>query len=140
MGLGLEKTNYVSKLMEDSPIDYASMRDVIHWDKSIESLKRIKGNLEKALVGINDSINERQAEIVIENELGCKGNDELHKSFPNTKDYRDYIDGILIVTLLRGDTKRKFYFSKELDIFIKGEPEKRKDGLYCQITGHKISK
>ena len=126
--------------MEDLPITYKQMFDIIHWDKPIESLKSIKSKLEIAASGINDCITERKAELIIKNGLGYKGNDELHRSYPDTTDSRERVKEVTIVTrVAKNNTYTRLYFSKELHIFIKGEPEKGEDGLYCRITGTNLS-
>ena len=136
---------------------YEHARKEIDSNRAIDSLKSIRKNLEKALVGINDTITKTKAEIVIKYGLGYNRNEDLDRAaFPGGKEISRTVDiktfsdgkeisgtyesGVTVVIIQDKDgTQNKLYFSKEMGIYIKGEPEKRKDGLYCQITGHKIS-
>ena len=124
---------------EDLSQKYSIVKDAIGWNNPIKSLEKSLTDLKIISSDIKECINQRKVEFVIQYGLGYKDNKELHRSFPDAEDSREHLDGTTIVTLSKGNTHKKFYHSKELHIFIKGEPEKRENGLYCLITGNKIS-
>jgi len=119
---------------------YENARDEINYDKILNSLEPIREGLEKSIEGIKDAINERTAEIIIQHGLGYKSEVDLRVAFQKFPQIEN-INRVRILTLSTEDGMQiGFYYSQELKIIIKGEPEKREDGLYCRITGTNLSK
>jgi len=98
---------------------------------------KAKSNLEKALIQVNDSIAHRISSIVIKADLGYK-DDDLDRAFPERVSWGE--TGGILTPIMKDEYGREhsFYFSRELHIFIEGQPEKRDDGYYCVITGNKL--
>ncbi|MBU0466833.1 MAG: hypothetical protein KJ718_04895 [Nanoarchaeota archaeon] len=85
----------------------------------------------KILENVRQSINTRKAQIVIEAGLGYRPNEEeLRRDFP-TMIKNKHLD-------IMEEEGRSAYRSPKLGIWIRGEPERRGDDLYCHITKEKL--
>lgn len=122
--------------------NYFKARMYIIENRVLNSLEFIKNNLEKVLESIKDSIKERTAEIIIQSGLGYKDGAYMLEAFPDRTGMEKREENGVTMFFMHNKNGPDFphYFSNELGIIIKGEPEERDDGLYCRITGTNLSK
>ncbi|MBT3691352.1 hypothetical protein HOD75_01080 [archaeon] len=136
---------------EQKPVDYEIINAIISGDGEVKGLKK---NLERARISLQGLVNSaegvlktRLAKLVVTEDMGFYGantchDKELSRVFPKDK-YGKEIRKEQGVTMFdftdEAGHKNTVYYSWPLGIFVLGEPKRKADGLYCQITGEKIS-